>query len=108
MLPDGSRNICVTYLYDISAHVFSGLHLYYANPAPHPVIAGYDLDFLFDLSDLYRDLSELCDLYLYRDLSELCDLYLDLDRDLWDLDRDLYDLSDLDRDLSDLSDVLSM
>ena len=96
VLPDGSRNICVTYLYDISAHVFSGLHLYYANPAPHPVIAGYDLDFLFDLSDLYRD------------LSELCDLYLDLDRDLWDLDRDLYDLSDLDRDLSDLSDVLSM
>ena len=86
----------MTYLYDISAHVFSGLHLYYANPAPHPVIAGYDLDFLFDLSDLYRD------------LSELCDLYLDLDRDLWDLDRDLYDLSDLDRDLSDLSDVLSM
>ena len=96
VLPDGSRNICVTYLYDISAHVFSGLHLYYANPAPHPVIAGYDLDFLFDLSDLYRD------------LSELCDLYLDLDRDLWDLDCDLYDLSDLDRDLSDLSDVLSM
>ena len=50
MLPGGSRTICMIY------HIFSGLHLYYADPAQPLTMAGQELD------DLNHDLSDLSDI----------------------------------------------